>query len=126
MFTSRARATLTLLLFTLGARTLVDVPVNAARHGGAAFMLAYGIMWALLVVPMTELHSALGRAHSCGVLGVLPRTPLARGVGWSFIAFLALTLATNGVPAGHSLYYITLMKQSVSSKKLLINLRVNS
>ena len=107
------------MLFSLGARSLVEVPLKAIRHGGPAFIMAYIFLWVLVVLPLSELHTALGRTHARGLLGVLPRTPLARGIGWSFMVYVGVSVAINGVPAGYSLYYLSLLESAVRKKQLM-------
>jgi NSS family neurotransmitter:Na+ symporter len=106
-FTSRLAAVVTMIGVATGLGNIWRFPYMVGKFGGAAFVLFYVALVALIGVPALMAEWALGRHTRRGPAGAFASTrlPLGRAVGWFFFAVVAAATAYYTAVLGWVLYY---------------------
>jgi NSS family neurotransmitter:Na+ symporter len=100
-FTSRLGVLATMIGVAVGLGNVWRFPYMVGRHGGAAFVLLYVVLAAVVGVPGVMAEWSLGRATRRGPLGAFEKAGLPGGriVGWLlfFVVLTALGYYTNAI-----------------------------
>ena len=88
-FSSRAGFILAAAGSAVGIGNLVAFPVNAAKSGGAAFLLVYAFFVVSICLPVMFAEMALGRATQRNPLGAY-RVISNNNAGWSIAGWLSV------------------------------------
>ena len=106
-FGSRFGSVMTMIGVAVGLGNVWRFPYMAGAFGGAAFVLFYLAIAALIGVPALMAEYALGRQTRRGTVGAFAAggLPLGRYVGWFFFVIVVAATAYYSAVMGWVLYY---------------------
>ena len=106
-FASRFGTIMTMIGVAVGLGDVWRFPYMVGKFGGAAFVLVYVLIVALIGVPALMTEWALGRHTRRGPVGAFAAggLPFGRQVGWFFFLIVAAATAYYSAVIGWVLYY---------------------
>src|SRR5689334_12369965 len=106
-FASRLGGLLTIVGVSVGLGNVWRFPYMVGKFGGAAFVLFYVLVAALIGVPALMAEYALGRHTRRGTVGafVAGGFPFGRQVGWFFFCVVIAATGYYSAVIGWVLYY---------------------